>query len=75
MARVLVAWELGAGYGHIERIAPVAGRLRARGHTLAYAFRDLVRTETRRGRQVEFFVRVETGKVTELDVLELVDRR
>lgn len=47
MARILFAWELGAGYGHIEQIYPIASRLRERGHELAYAMRDLTRAEKR----------------------------
>jgi len=28
MARIALAWELGAGFGHLGRLLPVAGALR-----------------------------------------------
>lgn len=45
MARVLFAWELGAGYGHLSRLLPVALALRARGHEPVFAVRDLMGAE------------------------------
>ncbi len=43
MARVLCAWELGGGTGHLYRLAAVANGLRARGHEVVFALRDLAR--------------------------------
>jgi len=43
MARVLCAWELGGGAGHLYRLAAVARALRKRGHAVAFAIRDLAR--------------------------------
>ncbi|HYH19371.1 MAG TPA: nucleotide disphospho-sugar-binding domain-containing protein [Azospirillum sp.] len=40
MPRVLLAWEFGAGLGHLNRLLPVAGRLAALGHTVAFAVPD-----------------------------------
>ena len=41
MSRVLVAWELGRNLGHLSRIRPIARRLKARGHVVLTAARDL----------------------------------
>lgn len=41
MSRILLAWELGAGYGHLLQLAAVAGRLRAAGHAVLIAVHDL----------------------------------
>ncbi|HEY0836692.1 MAG TPA: nucleotide disphospho-sugar-binding domain-containing protein [Azospirillum sp.] len=41
MARVLLAWELGDGFGHVTRLLPVARRLRAAGHDCVFAVRSL----------------------------------
>jgi hypothetical protein len=41
MATVLFAWELGGGFGHLMRLAPLAKELSARGHNLLLATRDL----------------------------------
>lgn len=32
MARILLAWELGQGFGHLQRLLPIALELRSRGH-------------------------------------------
>jgi len=40
MARVLCAWELGSGLGHIGRIIPIARELRAMGHEVVMVLRD-----------------------------------
>lgn len=45
MSRVLCAWELGGGYGHIAALSPVAQRLRARGHDVVLAIKDLFYAE------------------------------
>jgi hypothetical protein len=42
MARILFAWELGAGLGHCVKLAPIAAGLIARGHTVFFAARDVV---------------------------------
>ncbi|HYH21338.1 MAG TPA: nucleotide disphospho-sugar-binding domain-containing protein [Azospirillum sp.] len=41
MARVLLAWELGDGFGHVTRLLPVARRLREAGHDCVFAVRSL----------------------------------
>ncbi len=46
MARFLFAWELGGDYGHFARLLPVALALRARGHDVVFAVRDLMGAET-----------------------------
>ena len=42
MARVLCAWELGSGLGHISRLIPIARELRGMGHEVVMALRDSV---------------------------------
>ena len=37
MAKILCAWEFGAGLGHLSRLLPVAERLAAAGHELTLA--------------------------------------
>ncbi len=46
MATILITWELGGGLGHAVPLLPVAGQLRAHGHRLFAAFRDLSRVES-----------------------------
>jgi len=41
MKRILLAWELGAGYGHIAVLREVARALRALGHDCLFAVREL----------------------------------
>ena len=41
MSRILMAWELGANFGHVARLAPIAEQLRAAGHEVVFAVRDL----------------------------------
>jgi len=41
MHRIVFAWELGENYGHIARGLPIAQRLRARGHDVVFAVRDV----------------------------------
>ncbi len=41
MSRILVAWELGRNLGHLSRIRPLADRLKAHGHVVLVAARDL----------------------------------
>ena len=47
MARILFAWELGGGYGHIDPIYRISEALAARGHEAVFVFRDLVRAAIR----------------------------
>jgi UDP:flavonoid glycosyltransferase YjiC (YdhE family) len=46
MARILMSWEMGAGYGHIGRLLALALPLKEAGHTVAFAARDLKTGET-----------------------------
>jgi UDP:flavonoid glycosyltransferase YjiC (YdhE family) len=41
LSRILLAWELGANPGHLTRLAPIAVKLRAEGHQVLVAARDL----------------------------------
>ena len=41
MAKVLMTWELGAGYGHLAPLRTLAEALKARGHEVAVAARDM----------------------------------
>ena len=43
MNRIMVAWELGGGYGHLAETVPLALALRAHGHEVVFALRDLTR--------------------------------
>lgn len=45
MARILFAWELGGGLGHVLRAAPIMRSLTQRGHEVWAALRDLSRSE------------------------------
>lgn len=47
MARWLMAWEMGGGMGHLDRMLAVARVLRARGHEVGFALRDLSRSHAR----------------------------
>jgi hypothetical protein len=46
MARILMTWEMGAGYGHLGRLLALALPLKAAGHAVAFAARDLKTGET-----------------------------
>jgi UDP:flavonoid glycosyltransferase YjiC (YdhE family) len=46
MSRVLLAWELGGGLGHIGHFVPLVQRFVERGHHVALALKDLSRAET-----------------------------
>lgn len=37
-----MAWELGAHLGHLTRLRPVAAALKARGHAISFALRDVM---------------------------------
>ena len=45
MARILFAWELGSGWGHLTSIHPLAVGLQRRGHRVYAAVRDLTYAE------------------------------
>ncbi len=46
MARILLAWEVGADYGHLMRYAVLARELARRGHEPVFALKDLSHVET-----------------------------
>ncbi|HEX7046010.1 MAG TPA: nucleotide disphospho-sugar-binding domain-containing protein [Gammaproteobacteria bacterium] len=46
MARVLLAWELGAGLGHLVPLAAMGRELTQAGHECAYVLRDLGHAHT-----------------------------
>ncbi len=41
MARILFAWELGEGLGHVQRLLPIALRMRSLGHDCVFAVRNI----------------------------------
>lgn len=41
MARILMAWEIGQHFGHVLPLLPVARALRALGHEVIFALKDL----------------------------------
>ncbi len=45
MARILMAWELGAGYGHLAPLLTLARPLKAAGHEVSFVVRDVVAAE------------------------------
>ena len=45
MSRILIAWELGTGYGHVDGYVRIAQQLRERGHDVSFALKDLSRAE------------------------------
>lgn len=45
MSRILIAWELGSGYGHVDGYVRIAQQLRERGHEVSFALKDLSRAE------------------------------
>lgn len=49
MARVLLAWELGAGTEHLAHLVPLALRIRARGHEPVFALSDVTRAQATLG--------------------------
>lgn len=55
MSRILIAWELGANFGHLSRDVPVAEKLREAGHDVVFAVRDTgVAAEILTPRQFDF---------------------
>jgi len=55
MARVLFAWELGLGLGHVRRIFPIAREVRALGHEVSVALRDSAFLDSAHGEGFEAF--------------------
>jgi len=51
VSRILYVWELGTGYGHLGSVLPLAVRLKARGHEVVFALRDLTHAERFLGRR------------------------
>ena len=51
MSRILYVWELGAGYGHVGSVLPLAVHLKERGHDVVFALRDLAHAERFLGRR------------------------
>ncbi|MFG6417073.1 glycosyltransferase [Roseateles sp. DC23W] len=47
MSRILMAWEMGANMGHIDRLLLTARALRSRGHEVSFVLRDLSRAHAR----------------------------
>jgi hypothetical protein len=45
VSRVLICWELGAGYGHLTSVRNLASALQERGHEVLLALRDLSHAE------------------------------
>lgn len=46
VANILMAWELGAGYGHLGPLLTLARPLQAAGHRVSFAVRDVAGAET-----------------------------
>jgi UDP:flavonoid glycosyltransferase YjiC (YdhE family) len=42
MARILITWEIGENYGHVLPLLPLARSLKARGHEVIFALRDVL---------------------------------
>ena len=51
MSRIIYAWELGAGYGHLAAFLPLAKALRAAGHEVIFVVKELTHAETLLGQQ------------------------
>ena len=51
MSRIFFVWELGEGYGHLNRLLPVAAALGERGHDIVVAARHLPRAGATFGRR------------------------
>jgi UDP:flavonoid glycosyltransferase YjiC (YdhE family) len=46
MSKVMLAWELGAGYGHVMRFSTLSRELLRRGHEPVLVLKDLAHAET-----------------------------
>lgn len=51
MARILMAWELGAGFGHLAPLKPLAEALTARGHHVSFILHETLPAERLLGPQ------------------------
>jgi UDP:flavonoid glycosyltransferase YjiC (YdhE family) len=60
MPKLLIAWEIAGGLGHLVQIAPVAQALRARGHDIALACGD-VAAATRFNQPQKLFSRIDAA--------------
>ena len=58
MSRILLAWELGAGFGHLGPFLMIANRLLERGHELLRAFGQFRRGQTAQRAAVEAVIEV-----------------
>lgn len=50
MSKILYAWELGAGYGHIGAFLSVAKQFQERGHEVIFVLKDLAHAHTLLGK-------------------------
>lgn len=50
MARILIAWELGKGFGHLAPYLDLVSALQKKGHQVVFATRDVGHTEQLYGR-------------------------
>lgn len=46
MSRIVYAWELGAGYGHLAAFLPLAKALHSAGHEVTFVIKELTHAET-----------------------------
>ena len=51
MARILLTWELGLGYGHLAPYLDFVKALKKKGHTVVFAARDVTNAEAVFGRE------------------------
>jgi hypothetical protein len=51
MARIVYAWELGGGFGHIQAFLPLARRLKDAGHDVIFINKDLLNAERELNRE------------------------
>lgn len=51
MSRILYAWELGGGFGHIQAFLPLAKSLKEAGHDVTFVSKDLLNAESALNRQ------------------------
>ena len=49
LAKILLIWELGGGWGHLSRFRPIASELSRRGHEIFFVLKDLSRVESTLG--------------------------
>jgi UDP:flavonoid glycosyltransferase YjiC (YdhE family) len=49
MSRILIAWELGANWGHLSRLSPLAASLKSRGHSVLAMVPDVAAASTALG--------------------------